>query len=664
MQTPTVAESLKEQVEASRKVRDNLVKTVWQTNVAFRVQKPFAASDVNDDDDVGYDQIAVPADWSRTRAKAAALFSQLPRVSLAPSHPRYQGAVPIFEKIVNYFVPRAGALATMKECRVDAINAAGHCAAIAQYEATFAPQEVPAVDTSTIPPAELQQLVAQKLIPMVTVQRPVSERYRWYRISPAQLLRPLQFSGVDWQRSPWLGYDGTMPWERAKSEFKLTDADYEACCQSGELTSTTLAGDVKTDSQTTGGQVRFSDLYYWGCGVVPNEKRFDAIYRIVWVQGKDEPVIHEPYQGQRWVQERGEFVGATRLPIEVSTLTYVSDRPIPPSDSEIGRPQVLEQIRSRSQMILQRTRNIPIRTFDPNRVDPAIADLLMRGTWQGMIPIAGRGDQAITQISTAAFPREDFEFDRVANRDLDDAWSMSPNQMGAYSGGERSATEAEFVAGAYASVIGEQRADLVGMFLGLVETTMGLLQLHLDDYEAEPIVGQDGVQRLQQWDRSRIAGKFVAAVRQDATVLQDTGARLQQLSRFLNLAGKSGRVQIDPILAEMAALSGLDPAIVIAPPATAKPDPLNISFRYSGVEDVHDPLALALLVKAGQAPNAQDLQAAKQLLLDAATPLPPPAPPPQVTSGPVPQGALPPGQPNPDWNAMPRVTKRPEEIGG
>jgi hypothetical protein len=204
------------------------------------------------------------------------------------------------------------------------------------------------------------------------------------------------------------------------------------------------------------------------------------------------------------------------------------------------------------------------------------------------------------------------------------------------------------------------------MFLGLIDTLMGLLQLNLDQFEAIPIVGEDGAKRLEQWDRTKIAGKFVAMARQDASVLQDASARTNQIMKFLNIAGKSGRINIDPILSELAALSGLDPAGVLLPPAQPKQEDPNMSFRVSGLADLLNPLTLAFLIKSGQAPGPQDVQAAKQLLIDSQTPpaeppLPMPSAGPQI--GPPGQRALPPA-PEPDWQAMPRVTKRPDELGG
>jgi len=660
------------QIDACRKRRERFVTGPWQMNVAMRVQKPYSTAADAEAEAQGTDQIAVPADWARTRSKSAALFSKLPRISLEALQAKFGAAVPMFEQVVNHFVPRTGLAAVMEECEADVVNAAGVCAAMMKYEATFELVDVPSTDVSMLAPEQVQQGIALGLIQMTQVPQTVSERYRAYRISPAQLLWPAEFRGADWQRARWLGYDGTLPWARARDEFRLREDQKDDVCgaRGSDTTTRTLAGDVTREARESEDQVHFSEIFYWAALVDPNEKRFEAIRRRVMVHGLDGAAIDEPYAGQQWNAESKTFVGCTRLPIEVQTLTYVSDRAIPPSDSEIGRPQVWEQMRSRSQILMQRTRNLPIRTVDINRVDPTILDLVMRGIWQGMIPTNGPGERTFSQVAAAAFPKEDFSFDAVVNRDLDDAWSMSPNQMGNYNSGERSASEAQFVQGAYASVIGFQRDKIVGMFLGLIDTLMGLLQLNLDQFEAIPIVGEDGAKRLEQWDRSKVAGKFVATARQDASVLQDAGARTNQIMKFLNIAGKSGRINVDPILAELAGLSGLDPASVMLPPAQPKQEDPNLSFRVSGLQDLLNPLTLAFLIKSGQAPGPQHVAAAKQLLLDsqsppqAALPPGPQGPGPQI--GPPPAGplALPPPQPEHDWQAMPRITKRPDELGG
>jgi hypothetical protein len=173
------------------------------------------------------------------------------------------------------------------------------------------------------------------------------------------------------------------------------------------------------------------------------------------------------------------------------------------------------------------------------------------------------------------------------------------------------------------------------------------------------VVGQEGIQRIEQsWDRRSVAGKFVYTIRPDSQILLDANQRVDRLMKFLNLTGKSGFVNPEPIIAEIAALSGIDPALVMTKPQPAPPEQPNFSYRFSGAEDLRDPISMAMLIKSGQAPGPEEMAAAKRLIADSLAPLPMP----QVTSEAVPQAALPP--PAENWGPMERVTKRVEELGG
>src|SRR5438045_2709108 len=103
---------------------------------------------------------------------------------------------------------------------------------------------------------------------------------------------------------------------------------------------------------------------------------------LVLVDGLDEPALHEPWSGQEIDDATGKYTGACKFPIRVLTLTYISDDAIPPSDTAIGRPQVNEMIKSRSQIVMQRGRSMPIRWYDTNRVGVHVQDSLNRGTYQ------------------------------------------------------------------------------------------------------------------------------------------------------------------------------------------------------------------------------------------------------------------------------------------
>jgi len=90
----------------------------WDISVSYRKGKPFAAESTQD-------RIAVPVDWSHSKAKIASLFSQVPTVNLTPKNPAYAQAVPVFVKELNEVLREARVETAMEEVLADVVNAAG-----------------------------------------------------------------------------------------------------------------------------------------------------------------------------------------------------------------------------------------------------------------------------------------------------------------------------------------------------------------------------------------------------------------------------------------------------------------------------------------------------------------------------------------------------------
>ena len=660
--TGASAKAWKARIHSSREARKKLVEGAWRDNVAYRKLKPFK-------DDVEQDRVAVPIDWSYTKAKIAALYSQTPTVNLTPKNPRYAAAVPVFSKELNDVLQREARVAVaMEEALADAVNAAGLGAVMTGYMATFEDVQVPAVDPAMLPPQmQLAIQMGAAELPMETVQRPVSERFYANRISPAHLIWDTTFKGSDFDDASFIGHEGDLTWAQAKRAFNLTDDQKEDVLAAD--TSERLDDDDDDQRNDQSLKVHFTEIFYKASDFDPEEKYFDKLRRIVFVEGIDDPVIHEDLKWQEFDEDSGQYVGVCKFPIRVLTLTYISDEAIPPSDSEVGRPQVDETMRSRSQMIQQRDRSIPIRGFDPNRVDPLVAANLQKGNWQGFIPVTGNGQSAIWEVARANYPREDWEFDRVTRADLQEAWQVGANQTGSFASGERSASEAQIVQQAFSTRVGFERAKVAKFFTGIAENIAGLMQLFYDKPNEVPLVGEEAAQQIDSvWDRSKVAGaKFVFSIIPDSTVLLEANQKVDRLMKFINLTGKSGFVNVEPIIAEIAALSGIDPAMVMTKPNPPAPDQPNISYRFSGAEDLLNPIALAALIKAGQAPGPQEIAAAKAMLADAMAPAQPMLPEGMAPGGPE-MGVEPlaegPQQPPDDWGPMPRVTKRVEEMGG
>lgn len=660
----------REQIDACKAYRRLLVKD-WQTNVDYRRGKPFPSqSDA--------DRVVVNMDWSLTKEKQDTLFSQIPAVRV--NHPPQtidEDSLPWihgFEQRINDIGIKSGVDSALDEILPDCINAAGFGVAIVSRESITEEVEVPAMDLSTLPP-EMQTSVMQSgmlpdgsPIPVETVPREIDNRYIIDRVSPADFLWPLGFTGSDFNKSTWLGRSGKTHWAEAKSRFNLSDEDKMKVV--GDDTDISdridrLVHDTQHTGRTSEDMVAFDEIFYREYSYDDEAKSFDAIRRLVFVHGIQDPVFDDPWEGQRIDEESGQLIGALKYPIRVLTLVYMTDEAIPPSDTAVGRPQVDEINKARTQMIQQREHSLPVRWFDVNRVDPTIQYTLMRGTWQGMIPVLGNGDNIIGEVARSGMPSENFHFDRIAKDDLARVWQISSGQ------GETKA-EADSIRAGAASRVARERAKVGKFFVEIMEVLGGLISI-FDD----PASFGEGF-------TPQVSRTLSYSILADSTVLLDSNQRLSRLIQFMNFTAKSGFVDLEPVLKEIASLSGLDPALVIRPPKSKPPVEPNISLRLTGVEDLLNPLVLAFLMNSGQAPESKLIESAKQLIAVSVSPPQqadpqgppegsPPGMPPGLPPGLLPPGQrqLPPGEPevprppvpgvgqdNPEWAAMPRINQR------
>ncbi len=669
-ETP-VWKEVKAQVDACKNYRKKLIPG-WTTSIDYRRGKPFASQ-------TDEDRVAVPIDWQLTKSKQALLFSQVP--SARVSHPPQTLQMPslhAFEQKLNDTLIQAGIETAMDEVLPDCINAAGFGVVIVSREAITEDVEVPVQDMSLLPP-EMQAVVMQtgtmpdgSPIEMTTVPRVVDQRYVISRVSPADFIWPISFTGSDFDNAPLIGRRGRVSWPEAVIKFKLTEEDKERCLGEDRSTLEKLTHDVDKDKIGNEGMVGFDEVYVREYQFDPQAKSFSTIRRLVFVDGKDKPVIDQPWEGQQ-IDENGKVIGCLKYPIRVLTTTYITDECIPPSDSAIGRSQVNELNKSRTQWSLQRERSLPIRWVDINRVDPSIAQALMRGVTQAMIPTQGPGGNVIGEVTRAQLGQEDFTIDQIVKSDLMEAWQVGQGDSGM---DIETKGEASVVQNNMQTRIGRDRAKVGKFFCSIAEVLGGLLCLFED-----PASFGDGFNPM-------ISTGLSYSILADSTLLLDSEQRIKRRVDFLNFAGKTGWVNIEPVIREIATLSGLDPSAVIQAPQPKPPDQPNISLRLTGTEDLLQPMAVALLMKSGQAPDQELIEKAKQLILTAVIP-PPNAihpPPPEPTMGPdgqmmpppeqapgvpVPIPVAPPipvdvphppvtqtGEAHPNWSAMPRVNQR------
>ncbi len=582
----------------------------WTINIDYRRGKPFASQ--TDDD-----MVAVNLDWGLTKTKAAALFSQLPKVRV--SHPPESidagPWVSAFERKLNDTAQVAGIEAAMDECMSDTINAAGFSAVITSYEAITVDKEVPAQDMSTLPP-QMQEIVMRtgkmpdgSEIEMTTVPDVVDKRYVVQRISPADFLWPVDFSGSDFNNAPWLGRSGRLPWTEAKNRFGLKEEDKDKYL--GEETSTVdrLTYDADKERGLEEEKVGFDELFYKSFQYDEGIKSYGEIHHLVFMHGgsapTDSPVIDEPWKGQQIDEETGALIGALRNPIQVLTLAYITDEAIPPSDSAIGRSQVNELNKGRTNIIKQRERSIPVRWYDVNRVDPAIQQALLRGTWQHMLPIQGDGSKVMGELGGAQMPQESFMFDNVAKADLEEQWSVGQSNTGI---GVETSGEAEVIDRNFNTKISRERAKVASFFVKIAQVLGGLLCIYED------------AQAFGEGFNPLFSRTLLYSTLPDATILIDAQDRLERLDHYIDKYASSGYIDVQPILKEIATLIGLDPNTVVKPRDPVPPAEPNLSLRLTGAEDILNPLVLAILIESGQAPKPETVDQAKKLIQMAVIP--------------------------------------------
>lgn len=605
-------------------------------------------------------QSEINPDWSLTKTKTAHLFSQVPVVQGKWENPKYAAAVPPFLKSVNYELSekRMHLGAAMEECMNDAVNASGIAGLVIGYAARFADIDMPVDDSlpgpkgpvqmSTVSPGKLQvfaQLMKAKGvdIPMKATKHQTDYRFYGKRVSPVDLLWPAEFAGSNFDDCDWLGYRDRCSWPDAMAEFGLKAEQKDAVITANtEETHTdrSLRSDTSSLDLSESEVVRFDVIYYKRSRVDEKERSFSSIWKLVLVQGVDEPVIHREWEGQRYVEGTSKYVGACRYPLRILTLTYITDNAIPPSDSAAGRPQVDDLRRSRSQYFKNRHFSTPLRWFDINRIDRPVQDLLMRGVVQGMIPTNGDGSRAIGEIARASYPSENMAFDQTTQSDLERAWQVGADQSGAYQQGRRTGTEANIIQQNFSTRMGQEKARVAEFFLSAVEVLAGWMCLYSDF----PNLADDERQQMQQtWDMKSVPHDIALDILPDSTVILDTQAKIDRIAKFLNLTGKSGYVNPKPLIIEMAILSGIDPSKVVVDPQPHEEKP-NISLRLSGKDDLQNAMAMAILIAQNVAPTPQQIEQAKQILTMAAAL---PAPPGIQPAGAIPGQGGPGGPPSP-----------------
>lgn len=584
------------EIEASKAWWDRLSKTrQWDRNVQSYLGKTLSSVPADD-------TVVVPKDYANVEQKKALLFFQVPEVTLTAEQPGLEDAVRVFQAVLNRKLRsdevNAGAL--MNEVLFDVLCPAGLGASKIGYIAEQQGERTipkPMMDPSGQPITD--PMTGQPVMTEETVPNVVAERYIWERIPIKRLLIPVDFHGSDFDRAPWLGFSFEMDRASAERQYGLSDE-----ARSSKEDEQRIQADVKAETSKSA-RVCGYEIWYRAALYHPEIANSDVLAQIIWFEGEAEPSVWRLSPYQRLDPNGRLIAGMKGFPVHILTLRYVSDQAVPPSDVFMSRPLVDEMSEGRSQMVRQRKRTTPMTMYEPSRLTRTAVEKIEAGETQEMIPVNALdpANPPMVEVRRATFPRENFSFNDITERDIHEVWAMGANQQGIQTSSKQTATEASIQQTATQTRMKREQVEVARWFVAGVQKLGALIQLFADDQDYVEVVGPTGLRSLQAWDRTMIQGRFAYSAKPDSTLQMDAAFDKKQAMDQYQFFRQDPLVNPTYLLQATARRLGLDPAQFLAPPQPPKPESMRPSLSVKG-EDLNPLMPQyanihALLTQAG-----------------------------------------------------------------
>lgn len=596
------------QIEAAEKIRKKFEPT-WKENLRrYKGQRH------------GLDSYGVPGaetitpnvDFANTEQKKAQLFYQSPELQLAARRREDVPAQALAQAVINQTLAHdIPVMAMVDEVLMDLVCPSGIGFSKIGYTAHLGapipqPKQQPVTDPQTgavtMRPA-VDPVTGQAAVEMVP--NILREVFSWDRFSPMKGIIPDEFDGTDYDDAPWLGMRFQGSAEECKEAYGFLPKVSRVDTDSYRLTD---------DRDREGnGQRMYDAVEIWYRSAYLREEIADPEHftQLVLACGRGnakagaEVLVHRdsPYQT---VDGRGVVTGGMRgNPIHVFTLRYTSDSAWPASDCSMSRNAVIELSLARSQMCMQRRRNLPMR-WQNIAADPdakGTAERLQKADTGSLIPLRGNGNELLGVLSPANLPQENWRGMDVIERDIAKIWALGANQNGAPMDAG-TATEAQIMQQNTETRMARERDKFLRTYVRGAEKVFALLQKFASTDRLVEILGKDGAAILTQWNKDNIQGVFRFTARPDSSIRVDAAQDFERFLRFYNLTANDpnfNRVELDIALAQKA---NLDPVrfVITQPPAKA-PEKPKVSLTFNG-DDMNAalpqfPVVAAILEDAG-----------------------------------------------------------------
>jgi hypothetical protein len=227
-------------------------------------------------------------------------------------------------------------------------------------------------------------------------------------------------------------------------------------------------------------------------------------------------------------------------------------------------------------------------TYDVSRLPSEAVEKIKSGQVQEMIAVAGMdaANPAVMEVRRASWPRENFGFNDVINRDISEQWSMGANQMGVETDTRRTATEASIMQSATDTRMDAERVKVLNWYAKGCEKVLALLQMFADDQQFAQVVGPNGMPTLLAWDKTAIAGDFSITLAPDSSQRVDAAADKKRAVDIFGLLGNDPLVNQVELRKWLMRKLGMDPEKLVKVPEPKPPQQPNVSVAIKG-EDLN-----------------------------------------------------------------------------
>lgn len=535
-----------DEIERAKKIRTKLL-PLWKRNLKRYKGDKGALNGIDFREVIG-----VNIDFSNTEAKKAQLNYQTASMQLFPKRQDDAAIAPLQEVVINSYLDEISAIQTADEVIVDVICPSGIGFTEIGYQA-YMGEPIPQPRMETRP--TLDQLTQQPQVgpdgqpvmspqpvldpstgqPVVdSIPNIIREKFYWDRVSPAKGIIPASFDRSDYDEAPWLGVDGQFPEGAGSVEFGVKPNEFAR----SETDQNRLNEDP--DVLASGGMIDYVKIWYRSNTVRPDVADPERFTQLVLSVGNgrsktnSQVLVHRdsPYQE---LDARGKFARGMRgNPIHVLTIRYTSDSAYPMSDCSMSRNQVDELAMSRSQMIRQRNRNLPMRGIDISR-DPAgkeTAERIGRGTEQSVIPFNGPPREILAVISPANLPNENFKFQEIILADIERIWSIGAASGQVY---DETATKTSEVSRLSQTRLAKERGRVNMWTVRGGVKILSLLQMFGDAELFSDYLTPQQAAQLVAWNQQKGTSAFRFTARPDSSVHIDAAQMRELALRFYNL---------------------------------------------------------------------------------------------------------------------------------